>query len=139
MNDEYYMNIAYKEALKAFKKGEIPVGAVIAKNNKIISKSHNNRQKKYNIFGHAEINAIIKAEKKIKDWRLDECTMYVTMYPCKMCEMIIKESRIRNVIYMLENEKNKEKSINNIQTNVCKTIFENYKILLKTFFKEMRN
>jgi len=81
-----FFDVALLEAQKAFKKGEIPVGAVIVKDNKIIAKSHNNRQKKFNVYGHAEINCIIKAAKKIKDWRLDDCEMYVTLEPCDLCK-----------------------------------------------------
>lgn len=141
MNEKYYMNIAYKEALKAYKKGEIPVGAVIVKNNKIVSKAHNNRQNKFNLLGHAEIRSIIKAEKKLKDWRLDECEMYVTLNPCQMCEMLITESRIKKVIYLLKNEKNNKKLKKEdvfIQTNVCKLLKMQYEKMLKTFFKELR-
>ena len=141
MNEEYYMNIAYKEALKAYKKKEIPVGAIIVKNNKIISKAHNDRQKRFNILGHAQIKSILKAEKKLKDWRLDDCEMYVTLNPCKMCKMLISESRLKKVIYLSENDKNnknQEKSNNIIQTNVCILLKMQYEKLLKTFFKEMR-
>lgn len=134
--EEKYYNVAYKEALKAYKKGEIPVGAVIVKGNKIIAKGHNNRQNNNNIFGHAEINAIIKAEKKLKDWRLDQCTLYVTLYPCKMCEMIIEESRIKNVYYLIENYNNKSNKF--IQTKVCDNIKNNCQNLFDNFFKKLR-
>ena len=132
-----YMKIAYKEALKAYKKNEVPVGAVIIKNDKIISKSHNNRQTKHNVLGHAEINSIIMAEKKLKDWRLDDCVMYITMEPCEMCSIIINESRIKKVIYLVKNKGNK---INNkfIQTNDCVLLKKEYEKILKTFFQNMR-
>jgi len=107
---EKIIETMYKEAVKAYKKGEIPVGALITKNNKIIAKSHNNRQKKHNLLGHAEINCILEAEKRIKDWRLDECEMYVTLSPCSMCEAIIEESRLKKVHFLVKqpnyNEKN---------------------------------
>lgn len=141
MSEEYYMNIAYKEALKAYKKKEIPVGAIIVKDNKIISKAHNDRQKRFNILGHAEIKSILKAEKKLKDWRLDDCEMYVTLNPCKMCKMLISESRLKKVIYLSKNDKNnknQENSNNIVQTNVCNELKLRYENLLKTFFKEMR-
>ena len=141
MNEEYYMNIAYKEALKAYKNEEVPVGAIIVKDNKIISKAHNDRQKRFNILGHAEIKSILKAEKKLKDWRLDDCEMYVTLNPCKMCKMLISESRLKKVIYLSENDKNnknQEKNNNIMQTNVCNLLKMQYEKLLKTFFKEMR-
>ena len=129
-----YFKIAYKEAIKAYKKGEIPVGAIIVKNDKIIAKSHNNRQKNYNILGHAEINAIIKAEKRLKDWRLDGCTIYVTLEPCEMCQTIIKESRLDNVFFLLTKTKEKNNDLKE-----CYEIAEKYGDLLQDFFKKLRN
>ena len=133
-----FMNFAYKEALKAFKKREIPVGAVIVKNNKIITKSHNNRQKKYNVLGHAEINAILQAEKKLKDWRLDGCILYVTLEPCQLCQKVIEESRIDQVIYLLEQDKSKIESNKYKQTNDCDNIKENYQKMINSFFQKLR-
>ena len=126
-----YFEIAYKEALKAKNKKEIPVGAVIVKNNKIIAKACNSRQYKYNVLGHAEINCILKAERKLKDWRLDDCELYVTLEPCEMCNMIINEARINNVFYILDKS-------HKIQTNVCSVVGEKYKSLLKNFFDNLR-
>ncbi len=133
---EKYIQVAYKEALKAYKKNEIPVGAVIVKNNKIIAKSHNNRQKKHTILGHAEINVILKAEKKLKDWRLDDCEMYVTLEPCEMCEKIINESRIKKVYYLLNSERNKHIFV---QINDCNDLKSAYQNILQNFFKKMRS
>lgn len=92
-----YMEIAFNEAKKGFKQNEVPIGAVIVKNGKIIAKSHNNKEKKCCCLFHAEINAIKKASKKLKKWRLDDCEMYVTLDPCPMCASVIKQSRISNV------------------------------------------
>ena len=125
-----YMEIAYKESLKANKKNEIPVGAVIVKNNKIISKAKNNRQKKYNVLGHAEIIAILKAEKKLKDWRLDGCTLYVTLEPCDMCYKIINESRIDKVEYLV--------SKNKVVNKKYKELSNKYQEKLVHFFKKLR-
>ncbi len=133
-----FMNIAYKEALKAYKKKEIPVGAVIVKDNKIIAKSHNNRQKKYNVLGHAEINAILKTEKKLRDWRLDGCILYVTLEPCQLCQKVIEESRIDQVIYLLEQDKSKLESNKYKQTNDCNKLRENYQKIINTFFQKLR-
>jgi len=127
-----YMELALKEAEKAYKNGEVPVGAVIVKNNKIVAKSRNNRQKKKNILGHAEINCIIKAEKKLKDWRLDGCTLYVTLEPCDMCSIVIKESRIEKVVFLL----NKDKKLYN--DNEYDEISLKYKKLLQNFFVKLR-
>lgn len=137
MNERYF-EIAYKESLKAYKKGEVPVGAVIVKNNKVISKASNNRQNKYNLFGHAEINCIIKAEKKLRDWRLDGCDIYVTLEPCELCSVCIKESRINNVYYLISQQNSIKTKINLTQTNDCAHLEEKYQNLLKTFFKKLR-
>lgn len=137
-NINKYMQIAYNEAIKAYKKNEIPVGAVIVKNNKVIAKSHNNRQYKYNVLGHAEINAILKSEKKLKDWRLDGCTMFVTLAPCQMCQMIINESRIDKVYYLLE-QKNQNNIKNIIQTNDCNKLKKEYQKIVDNFFEKLRD
>ena len=137
---EKYLLKAYKESIKAMKKGEIPVGCVIIKNGRIISKAHNNRQHKYTVLGHSEINAILKAEKKLKDWRLDGCTMYVTLFPCKMCQLFIRKSRIDKVYYLVNNDNIKE--FNNdlfIKINNMSDLSEKYSNNLKKFFKKMRN
>ena len=99
MNDDYYMNLALKEAIKAFKKDEIPVGCIIVKNNQIISKGYNVRETKHNTIKHAEIIAIEKACKKLNNWRLLDTTIYVTMLPCPMCASAINQARISRVVY----------------------------------------
>ena len=99
-NDEYYMNIAYKEALKAHKIKEIPVGAVIVDQlGNILGKGYNKKEKDNKTVSHAEINAITQANKKIQNWRLNGCTLYVTLEPCDMCKKVIEEARIKKVIY----------------------------------------
>ena len=94
-----YMNIAISEAKKALKKGEIPVGAVIVKDNIVIAKAHNTREENQNALEHAEVNAIKKACEYLNNWRLENCDMYVTMEPCPMCCGAILQSRIKNVYY----------------------------------------
>lgn len=98
-----YMELALKEAYKSYKKGDVPVGAVIVKNGKIIAKAHNLKEKKHNPLMHAEIIAINKASKRLKRWRLDDCELYVTMEPCMMCTGAIIQSRIKKVYYSIEN------------------------------------
>ena len=132
------IEIMYKEALKAYKNGEIPVGALIIKNNKIIAKSHNNRQKKHNLLGHAEINCILKAEKRIKDWRLDECEMYVTLSPCSMCETIIEESRLKKVHFLIKQPNYNKKNSKIVQISDQNNQKEEYEKLLKSFFERLR-
>ncbi len=116
--DIYFMNIALKEAEKAYFENEIPVGAVIVENGNIIAKAHNKREKSHSVLSHAEILAIIKANKKKKDWRLNNCVMYITMEPCPMCASAIKQSRISKVVYgCSSNDSNNLKIINKILKN----------------------
>ena len=92
-----FMDIAINLAKKAYKLKEIPVGALIIKENKIISKAYNTREHSQQAINHAEIIAIKKACKKLKSWRLNECEMYVTLEPCAMCAGAILNSRIKKV------------------------------------------
>lgn len=91
------MKKALEEAEKAYKNNEVPVGAIVVKNNEIIARCHNTKLKTNNITNHAEIKAIIEASEKIGDWRLDECEMYVTLEPCPMCAGAIAQSRIKKI------------------------------------------
>ena len=94
---EEFMQVALKEAKKAYKKLEIPVGAVIVKNGEIIAKAHNIKEEKKDTTKHAEIIAIQKASKKLESWRLNDCELYVTLEPCPMCAGAIIQSRIKKV------------------------------------------
>ena len=89
-----YMHIALEEAKKAYLKGEVPVGAVIVKDNVVIAKAHNLRENNKSIISHAEILAIEEACRILGDWRLSGASMYVTMEPCSMCASAIGQSRI---------------------------------------------
>ena len=131
-----YMDIALQEAKKAYKKREVPVGAIIVYNNKVIAKAHNLRQKQHNVLGHAEIIAIKKASKKLKDWRLNDCNMYVTLKPCNMCQEIINASRLNEVYYLVDKPLNKQEYYRTIykRTNVR----NDYAKLLSDFFKNKR-
>ena len=130
-----YMEIAIKEAKKSLKTNDVPIGAVIVENNKIISKGHNTREKTHQITKHAEINAIEKACKKKKTWHLNECTLYTTLEPCNMCMEVIKQARIKRIIYTTKQEKH-----DNLPkpTQIKIEDVENYKQLLKDFFKNQR-
>ncbi len=92
-----FMNEALKEAKKAYKKLEVPVGAVIVKNGEVVARAYNQKETKYDTTKHAEILAIQKASKKLKAWRLLDCEMYVTLEPCSMCAGAIINSRIKKV------------------------------------------
>lgn len=137
--DDYYMNIAINEAKKAQKRGNVPIGAVIVKNNRIISKAYNTKNSKNIAIDHAEILAIKKACKKLKSWRLNDCTIYVTLEPCPMCMGAIVESRISNVIYLTSS--NYYEAFNAVNSKILKKrIVDNYNYssMLNIFFKKNR-
>lgn len=128
-----------KLSTKAFLLNEIPVGAVVVKDDKIIGKGYNNRQSKRLVTGHAEIMAINNAAKKLGDWRLDDCVLYVTLKPCRMCEEVIKNSRIKKVYYLLESTTN---SYQHISLDYQKIIENDLETTIKkrmdSFFEKMR-
>ena len=143
-----FMYVAYKEALKAFEEDEVPVGCVIVKNNKIIAKAHNKKVKKNSAIFHAEIECINKATKKLNNWNLINCDMYVTLEPCMMCTGAIINSRISNVYYatkdpnggsLVSNIKiNKIKNLNHYPNVSRGTLEKESSELLKLFFKNKR-
>ena len=94
---EYFMKEALKEAKKAYKKQEVPVGVIIVKDDKIIARAYNQKEMKNSPIKHAEIIAIEKACRKLSNWRLNDCEMYVTLEPCPMCTGAIINSRIKKV------------------------------------------
>lgn len=100
-----YIDEAYTEALKAYKKDEVPVGCVIVKDNKIIARAHNLKEKKHDSMSHAEIECIKKACKKVKDWYLKDCELYVTLEPCTMCVSVMINARIKKVCYGAKDNK----------------------------------
>ena len=104
MNEEF-MREAIKEAKKAYKKLEVPVGAVIVKNGEIIARAHNLKETKLDTTKHAEILAIQRASKKLQSWRLIDCEMYVTLEPCSMCAGALINSRIKKVYIGTNDEK----------------------------------
>ena len=147
-NKEYFMKQALKEAEKAYKKLEVPVGAIIVKDGKVIAKAHNQKETKTDTTKHAEIIAIQKASKKIKSWRLIDCEMYITLEPCTMCAGAIINSRIKKIYRgTMDEKKGAAGSVLNLFENytfnhkvetekgILKEECEN---ILKQFFKELR-
>lgn len=147
-NDVYYMKLALKEASKAKEKDEVPVGAIIVKDDKVIARAHNLRESKKNPLGHAEILAIQKASKKLDLWRLDGCTIYVTVEPCLMCGGAIIQSRIKKVVYGTDDYKGgafgssinilESKNINHHPEIVSGVLKESCSEIIKNYFKGKR-
>lgn len=137
---EKYLKTLMKLAKRASTKNEVPVSAIIVKNDKIISKAFNKREQSHNVLAHAEVIAIKKASKKLKTWRLFDCDLYVTLKPCSICENIIKQSRIRNVYYLIDKPDTK-KEYNKTKfnkMNIC-TYEQMYELILKNFFQKKRD
>ena len=139
------MDKALMYAKKGFEQGEVPIGAVIVKDNKIIAGAFNNREKTQIATNHAEIIAINKACKKLKSWRLDDCDMYVTLMPCPMCAGAILNARIKNVFYGATNltdqnfcEQVFNHDVLNHKTNLIYLPNQNCKQILQLFFKNKR-
>ena len=143
-----FMKEALKEAQKAYNKLEIPVGAVIVKDGKIISRAHNIKEEKQDTTKHAEIIAIQKASKKLETWRLNDCEMYVTLEPCSMCAGAIIQSRIKKVYIGTMDEKTgacgsvlnlfKDFKFNHTVELETGILQEDCEKLLKDFFKTLR-
>lgn len=146
--DEKYMKEAVRQAKKAYGIGEVPIGCVIVYEDKIIGRGYNRRTVDKNTLAHAELIAIRKACKKIGDWRLEGCTMYVTLEPCQMCSGAIVQSRIPRVVIGCMNPKaGCAGSILNLlqveefnhQTELTKGVLEEEcSQMMKAFFKELR-
>ena len=145
---EKYMKEALKQAKKAYKLGEVPIGCVIVHEGRIIGRGYNRRNADKNTLAHAEITAINKASKFIGDWRLEDCTLYVTLEPCQMCAGAIVQARIPEVVMGCMNPKaGCAGSILNVlempqfnhQVLVTRGVLEQEcSSMLKTFFSELR-
>lgn len=142
---EKYMKIALEEAKKSFDLNEVPVGCIIVKNDEIIAKAYNIKEKMNSVLYHAELIAISKASKKLNNWRLNDCEMYVTLQPCPMCSSAIKQARIKKVYYGVENKNNEisnkifvEKDINKSVLVEEKIMEDDSKKILQDFFKKQR-
>lgn len=143
---EEFMKIAFEEAKKAEREGEVPIGSAIFLNGKLISKAHNLRERKKRSTAHAEILAIDKACKKLKSWRLEQCEIYVTLEPCLMCLGAIINSRIKKLVFGASDSKSETKTFlhskdNSLNHNLIVeggVMQEECSNLLKNFFKQAR-
>ena len=142
-----FMKSAFKEAQKSYQKDEVPIGAVVVKDGKVLSRAHNTRNASQNAINHAEILAISKACKKLKSWRLEDCDIYVTLEPCPMCAGAILNARIKNLYFGAYDKTSKTHLLNaimqddrlNHKTNVTGGLLElECSKLLTDFFTNKR-
>ena len=146
--EEKFMKEAIKQAKKAYKLGEMPVGAVVVQNGQIISRGYNRRETKKNALLHAEMIAIDRACKKLGGWRLPNCDLYVTLEPCPMCAGAILNARVDNVYFGAYDNKSgcAGSAVNLLDMNLCNyksrteggVCAEECSALLKSFFAELR-
>ena len=146
--DEKYMKKAIRQAKKAWKLWEVPIGCVIVHGGKIIARGYNRRNTDKNTLSHAELNAIRKASRYVGDWRLEECTMYVTLEPCQMCAGAIVQARIPKVVIGCMNPKAgcagsilnllNMKEFNHQVEVVRDVLHDECSSMLSDFFRELR-
>lgn len=150
MKDRQFMKAAIKQAQKAYEIDEVPIGCVIVHQDKIIARAYNKRIKDKSTLSHAEILAIRKACKKIGDWRLEDCTMYITLEPCPMCAGAIVQARIPRVVIGCMNPKagcagsvldlfHVERLNHQVDLKICEGDIRNEcSLLMKSFFQKLR-
>jgi tRNA(adenine34) deaminase len=146
--DEKYMRAALREAQKAYQLDEVPIGCVIVQKDKIIARGYNRRNTDKNTLAHAELSAIKKASRKTGDWRLEDCTMYVTLEPCQMCAGAIVQSRLKRVVIGSMNPKAgcagsvinllQMKQFNHQVEMITGVLNEECSQMLSAFFQELR-
>lgn len=148
MNDAYYMQLAINEAEKASQRNEVPIGAIIVFQDEVIATGFNIRETSQETLSHAELIAIREANKKVGSWRLEDCTLYVTLEPCPMCAGAIVQSRIKRVVFGASDPKAgcagtlmnllDEKRFNHQVAVTSGVLEEKCSSLLSKFFKELR-
>ncbi len=149
LNHEFYMNLAYQEALKAYDEKEIPVGAVIVHEGRIVGRGYNRTESLRDATAHAEIIAMSAASASLASWRLTGCTLYVTLEPCLMCLGAILQSRTDMIVYgttdprlgAVDTHDNREAVLNSYRrfpTVVSGILESECRAVLKSFFKELR-
>ena len=143
MNHEQFMELALQEAEKAVKQGEVPIGAVIVKDGRVIAKAHNMREQWLDATAHAEVIAIREACEKLHNWRLSGCALYVTVEPCPMCAAALAWSQISRIVYAAPDPKRGyslfSPSLLHPKTEVCSGILaEECGNLVSDYFKKIR-
>lgn len=144
MSDEEYMRLALVEAKKSLKHGDVPVGAIIVSGDNVIAKDHNKKEKNHSVISHAEILAITKANKKIKNDRLDGMVLYTTKEPCLMCMGAILSARISKVVYGAKDSRfgteylAKDNNFNHKCEIISGVLEKESSLLLTDFFKKLR-
>lgn len=151
ISDNFWMDLAFKEAQKAFSNNEVPVGAVLVQNEEIISKNYNQRESRNDFLAHAEILVLQEAQQKLNNWRLPHTTLYVTTEPCPMCLGALLHTRIERLVFGCSDPKRDDQNFfpslinqnfikgNNHQLEITNGILEEEcRDILKKFFIERR-
>ena len=133
-----YIDETIEEAKKSLLTEDVPIGALIVLNDEIISYGYNTREKDHSILGHAEINAIEQATKKLKRWNLSDCELYVSLEPCSMCKEIIKQTRLKKVYYLLSKPDSKKEYDKTQFIKLESNSKQMYANILSDFFKKKR-
>lgn len=133
-----YIDETIEEAKKSLLTEDVPIGALIVLNDEIISYGYNTREKDHSVLGHAEINAIEQATRKLKRWNLSDCELYVSLEPCSMCKEIIKQTRLKKVYYLLSKPDSKKEYDKTQFIKLESNSEQTYACVLSEFFKKKR-
>lgn len=133
-----YIDGTIEEAKKSLLTEDVPIGALIVLNNEIIAFGYNTREKDHSVLGHAEINAIEQATRKLKRWNLSDCELYVSLEPCSMCKEIIKQTRLKKVYYLLSKPDSKKEYDKTQFIKLESNSEQTYANILSDFFEKKR-